>query len=126
MRLLILSLVFVFLSYDSSAQKDTTYRYFDNIGRYITPDSAILIGKYWFADGLWREAVFIKKTNVLQSTGAYEDKELLKPVGEFIDYREDGTIEGKTFYKNNKKQRYELYYENGKLKAMLDYDAEEK
>lgn len=117
---LIVALAFPFIC---SAQTDSSVIYISKSGKLTTKDSAFIYSIKTKHNNLWHVVTYFSSNNKLQSEGDFADDDLLKPVGKFDNYLEDGTLNTTCNYVNGLITDKTYYYKDGKKKSFIAYNS---
>ena len=120
MKYYFLILVFA-VPFICSAQNDSSVIYISKDGKLTTKDSAYIYSVKSKHDDLWHAATYFSSNNKLQSDGDFADEDLLKPVGKFDNYIEDGILNNTSNFKDGVITGKTYYYKNGNKKSFIAY-----
>lgn len=118
-----LLMIVLALPFACFAQNDSSITYKSKDGKLTTKDSAFIYSVRTKHDSLWHVVTYFNSTNKLQSEGYYIDYELLKPVGKFNNYMEDGTLNNTCNYTNGQVTDKTYYFKNGNKKSFIAYSS---
>lgn len=121
MRLQILLLILI--AFQSSAQNDTIYKYFDAKWEPAQKDAAFFIGKIVKENNRWHRYDFWAKTGIKQFEGFYEEAETKTLNGPTKFFDEKGVLLDSLNYMHGKEMSKYIYYQNGELKAYAFFDT---
>ena len=124
-----LMIAFLFSSFGSFAQIDTTYKYYGKNWKECKKDTAFYIGKIFKEGNLWHSKDYQKSTGNLQSEGFYKDQEAkVQKTGTFIIYSDSAQMQYRVtkYSDEGKLLEAETYYHNGNLFEKISYNKNGK
>lgn len=117
-----LAILFIFLSFISSAQK--IERFYDYRWKPCDVSLACFYSIIEFKDSLWSRNDFFLREKELQMKGSYRDSACKVPHGQFYYFHANGTLQTKGYYLNGKRQDLWLrFHSNGMIGDSTYYNA---
>lgn len=117
--------IFISFTHLCTAQKDSSLIYFTKEAKETTKDSAYTYAVFTRHNDVWHGKVFYIKSLSLQSEGDYAEMNYQTPVGTFQNYKEDGTLDNTSLYKNGMLAERTDYYKNGNKRSYIAFSEKD-